>query len=65
MAEKVTITEKVSCDSKCMAKYRDKDGTFKGGNGEASCQTMFSECCSGVSDPAALCASIAKKSDKA
>lgn len=64
--EKVTITEKVSCDSKCTAKYKDKDGTFKGGKGEAfkSCTEMFSKCCKGTSDPEALCASLGRKTGK-
>jgi len=65
--EKIMITEKVSCDSKCTAKYKDKDGTFKGGKGTAfdSCTAMFDKCCTGVTDSGALCASIAKKSGKA
>jgi hypothetical protein len=67
MAETVTITEKISCDSKCMSKYKDKDGTFKGGKGKAfeNCESGMKECCTGVSDASALCAAIAKKTGKA
>lgn len=68
MAEqaKVMITEKVSCDSKCMDKYKGKGGDFKGGKGEAfdNCVEAFSKCCTGVTDAEGLCASIGRSAGK-
>lgn len=63
---KITITEKVSCDSACMNKYKTEDGDFKGGKGEAfdNCVEAFKECCTGVTDADALCASIGRKAGK-
>jgi len=60
------ITEKVTCDTACKQKYMDKDGTFKGGKGAAfdNCVKAFRECCTGVTDPEGLCASIGRGAGK-
>ena len=61
-----TILEAMHCDSECKKKFTDENGSFKGGKGEAfdNCVKMFKECCSGVDDPEALCASIGRKAGK-
>lgn len=58
------LMEAMKCDEACQDKYKDKDGTFKGAKDKASesCIEMFQKCCTGVKDPEALCAFIAKKS---
>jgi len=64
--KKVVIVEKISCDTECSKKYMDKDGTFKGGKGKAfdNCVKRAEECCTGVTDASALCASIGRKAGK-
>jgi len=58
------LLEASKCEPKCREKYTDKDGSFKGGPGDAfeSCKKMFTECCKGVKDPEALCAYISRRS---
>ncbi len=68
MAEGTTvlIVEKITCNTKCSKKYMDADGTFKGGKGKAfdNCVERAKKCCTGVTDPAGLCASIGKAAGK-
>jgi hypothetical protein len=57
---------KVKEDAECMKKYQDKDGSFKGGKGEAfkNCVKGFEECATGVTDAAGLCATIGREHGK-
>lgn len=57
---------KVKTDPECMKKYKDKDGTFKGGKGEAfkNCVKAFEECATGVTDAEGLCAEIGRDAGK-
>ena len=57
---------KVKTDDECMKSFQDKDGSFKGGKGEAfkNCVKGFEECATGVKDAAGLCASIGREHGK-
>lgn len=57
---------KVKTDDACMKTFQDKDGSFKGGKGEAfkNCVKGFEECATGVKDAAGLCASIGREHGK-
>ena len=59
MSERIVRTSNVT-----QSAIGNKDGTFKGAKDKASesCIEMFQKCCTGVKDPEALCAFIAKKS---
>lgn len=61
-----TLLEASKCDEGCRQKYMDKNGSFKGGSGDEfeNCKKMFGDCCTGVKDPAALCAYIGRKAGK-
>ena len=63
---KILVVEKITCDTKCEKKYVNPDGTFKGGKGKAfdNCVKAKTECCTGVTDPSGLCASIGRKAGK-
>lgn len=62
----VIVTEAPKGASACMAKYKDPDGTFKGGKGEAfdNCVKAFRECRPDVDDPEAMCAHIGRQAGK-
>jgi len=71
MAEKkvekiIIVTEAPKGASACMAKYKDPDGTFKGGKGAAfdSCVKAFQDCRPDVTDAEGMCASIGRKAGK-
>jgi len=57
---------KVKTDDECMKKFQDKDGSFKGGKGQAfkNCVKGFEECATGVTDAAGLCATIGREHGK-
>lgn len=60
------LVEKMSCDSECRKKFMGEGGKFKGSKGERfeNCVKMFSECCSGVDSPKAMCAYIGRRAGK-
>jgi hypothetical protein len=62
----IIIPEAKKSPSSCMNKYKDPDGTFKGGKGEAfnSCVKAFTECRPDVRDPEGMCAAIGRKAGK-
>lgn len=64
--KKIVIVTEQKGASSCMAKYKDPDGTFKGGKGDAfdNCVKAFQECRPDVKDPEGMCASIGRKAGK-
>ena len=60
------LAEAMKCKPDCKKKYMDKNGTFKGGKGDAfnNCVEMFEECCTGARDPRKLCAYIGRRAGK-
>lgn len=64
--EMVDLVLEYTCDNDCVKKYKSNGGDFKGGKGDAfdNCVAAFSNCCSGVNDPEALCAYIGRRAGK-
>jgi len=56
--KRTNLFEGIKCKPDCRAKFLNRDGTFKGGF--EGCVNSFEQCCTGVKDARALCASIAK-----
>lgn len=56
------LLEAMKCNGDCRSKFTTESGSFN--EGEDVCKKMFSECCTGVKDPAALCAWIGRRANK-